>query len=55
MDFDLFLEEIKKKTPKFKKTKRAESKKLKERVESAILDDKCTEIPQTNDGRRVYK
>lgn len=55
MDFDLFLEDLKKKTPKLKGSKKTSKLSVKERLESAILDDKCTEMPQTNDGRRVYK
>jgi hypothetical protein len=54
MDFDLFLEEMKKRTPK-RKVKKTNPKKVKDKLESAILDDRCTEIPQTNDGRRAYK
>ncbi len=55
MDFDLFLEEMKKRVPKARKFRKISRKKDKERVESAVLDDKCTEIPQTSDGRRAYK
>ncbi len=55
MDFDLFLEEMKKKTPKTKKFKKTQGGKVRDKLESAILDDKCTEIPQTSEGRRAYK
>lgn len=55
MDFDLFLEETRKRTLKTRKLKKVSRKMNKERVESAILDDKCVEIPQNSDGRRAYK
>ncbi len=55
MDFDLFLEEMRKRAPKTKKFRKTSGKKVMEKLESAILDDSCTEIPQTNDGRRAYK
>ncbi len=56
MDFDAFLEEASKKIKKKKiKIKSLSTKKRKEVLESIILDDECTSVPQTEAGRRAYK
>ena len=56
MDFDAFLEEASRKVKKKKlKVKSLSSKKRKELLEEALLDDECTAVPQTESGRRVYE
>jgi|GEM_PF-3026244 len=56
MDFDSFLEEASRKVKKKKLKKRSlSSKKRQEVLEEALLDDECTAVPQTDDGRRVYE
>lgn len=54
MDFDAFLEDVKKKV-KVKKTVKKSRGNLKDRTESVIFDDKCSAVPQTDSGIKVYK
>jgi hypothetical protein len=55
MDFDAFLKEASRKVKKkkFRKSKLT-PKKQKEILESALLDDECEGVPQTDDGRKTY-
>ncbi|MFA5405962.1 MAG: hypothetical protein WC307_01235 [Candidatus Nanoarchaeia archaeon] len=56
MDFDSFLEEASRKVKKKKlNSKSLSDKKRKEVLESVILDDECTGVPQSESGRKVYK
>lgn len=54
MDFDAFLEDVKKKV-RAKKVKKLTRGSLKDRIESVLFDDKCTAIPQSDNGRKIYK
>ena len=56
MDFDAFLDEASRKVKKKKlKVKSISSKKRNELLEGIILDDECTNVPQSEAGRRTYK
>jgi len=54
MDFDAFLEDVKKKI-KVKKVIKKSRGNIKDRTESVIFDDKCLAVPQTDIGLKVYK
>jgi hypothetical protein len=55
MDFDAFLKEASRKVKKKGlKKKKLTTKKRKEVLESALLDDECEGVPQTDDGRKTY-
>lgn len=56
MDFDAFVEETSRKVKKKKlSVKAVSSKKRAEVLESMIIDDECTGVPQTDSGEKVYK
>ncbi len=56
MDFDAFVDEASRKVKKKKlAVKSVSTKKRNELLESIVIDDECTGVPQTDAGGRTYK